>query len=842
MSEIAEKEKSFNIMFSETTNISESEVFQAKIVVQSFVRTRDGLVWLINNYPSFSNPNSRYLTFKAISYWYRDKESLITEDMNDTIKSLVFDKILSTYDLLTEKCQSAYMESLVLFSLYNYSSSLGEFLSFIITQKANIIVGYFEKFSEELNIVSPGRLSFINGVKQAIKESESQSLCLSMTLSIMQNGDPIGYKILSNFAKWCDTSVFEDAGLIQQLQSGLGLPNTASYTIDIFSTMIVRISDTAIKGQLISFVGDIDTLTSLVEQFSDQISVHEAIARLIYSIGLISFSDDFYSFALQLLGLSENVILIISNFLVSALYSKINTEFDIKPTFEAALSRIIEFFNSENFSLANYSTYENTISCLLKVLLSCYFQNNDNVIQILLEYLEILNPIEDPAGTSSVILVLIEIFGQSTSNYRMIDQFLEVFPSFFSIDGTMENPYIFEFFIFSKLASKFPDRMASAMVQLVFDVFIRVLSSDSYKPEIKKMLMDPFIVFLKPNIKKIEISHDLIEPFMSSNDPDFVCIGSLFIFCFNETKTTQISRFISEMIQNYNISTSDISKKTALQCALTFLKMQQSSVANELENIVKQFLESVFESCINDDDLLALFIHGCANSLKDASYLSQYASYCMGPQSIASFCYQTSQLHKLSNNIDQIWASDTIDIILGRFVDLIEGSQALKLSSIKLDDACLAFAEMIKILIKYTREETYGRLFEFFRSQFERPIESVVSYEAIILVLAALADVVPDQVVEFFGPMSFSIVFCPFFDPNNYLWKKVLSKLRTLINRLNFKSPDALQASFEQCCSILGIDTNLGLTYFHDLEGPSIKKANSERLFFQSLIQLRQSQ
>lgn len=829
MTEIAEKEAMIVTGMQTESLGSLGEFFENSELVQ----------WEIENFANFQKEQAKIFAIQNISYWYNEKSTSLTPEINSLVQDFAFVRLIENYSTFSEylKTEISYLQSL--YVIQNFPENFPDFWTNLFQLPEEIVNYFLLCFTNETSVLSINRLERFSIIKRTMNDEGITNQVLTYIFELLTRHGRIGLHILHKFCYWCDISFISDEGAMSLLQTAITEADTAAITLDLFSVVILRLPQCETRDELISMVCDPERLVGLVQQNPTLTDIHGAVGRLVYTVGVLTNNEQLFGVAADLLESSMPAIQAVVPFICTYLNEQ-EEGFSIQDIIPACYNMIVGFFELDGLNLNNYYELDQQPSALSKIIISCVVLNSKVVYQILQGTIENSDTdLKNIAAQCHLMRCLMEENSSSAKDF-MQDVIMPNIVNIFSMISQPFSPLMiiaFDAFVrlcFHKIyhVTCFPE----AYLPHVLNILCAIIFDESVDVDGKIKYLANFEKFTQSTKGRMAIDDGIVTSLLGAGDYHFVKAGAEMMACSSEYCQQNAASVLQNIAQNISEDLKSVN------CALTFIG--SASGAECGRQACEPILSSVFQNCIGNDTSLGLFALAVESTFGDETpmFLSSIIDNFNSPYALNMASRVARNRIKKSTRItqdDYQWFNTLINGLFTKTSSLVNITQGLKIKNNDVDEALKNTTVLVKEHFSMVDDQIKRNVLDFAAHQFRRTLDSVIAYECSMSLLFEFATIDIRTVVDIVSPAPLSLCFAVNWDSLSTQLIVTFKTLRALINKLNTRAEN-FQEIMDETSSNIGLDAQLVKQFFRR-ETVKEKAKESDRLFFQKLVLMRAS-
>lgn len=665
----------------------QDEIQNADAFIKEFQESEECVHWVIDTFVGINNANVRIQQLILIGKWCRF--------FMDDLPAEVYTAFIQL--LFTQSNHEAFREN------ENYNNKLGDSQLFFMWRSypdrwQSFWGDFFENFDNSYNLnflssftkfvssdVLDGRDNMIyNNIKNAMRASEYDLFITQFVIQMMGEGEKEAFEIFLTLCKWVNVTYLTAPDPISYVKQGLQHKDYARFSLDILSCLLKRGIQDDIKFSLIQDLEIAEQISNLVQDESSDQQIIKSAASLVNSAGefVINLNvDPFIELALEFLMCEDNdVSTIVFPFLIQVCKKHPNYSTVI---LQKTLERLELCFgnNSEVSDESDVSIYLDQLSQLSNAAMRSNRSDNFREMLSLWDDGSLLE--SNPNLAVSVIKVVSDNLLDGDPE-DVAKDFVPQFNKILSVEPPIDSTFAFgvnrfiKFFI--SVGKKFSNdrRLTSYIFKRLSD--FSLLDNENVEDEhFHANISNTLNQFLKKLVSNIDFDSEIIYKFIITLDGQLVSAAGCLI---RNLKSNQGDVF-EECMGKLQEALGEVEQDQQipfLHVILSFIKSlkydPQDSNAPHVQ-YVHEFLEQIFEYCLDNDPLFANFIRTASSSLGDNSFdiiMACAEKIDIGEQSCSAFCDVIQQMLNSEMEKDE-WVGQILESLYEMIVQKFKSVQ-----------------------------------------------------------------------------------------------------------------------------------------------------------------------
>lgn len=819
---------------------SEDDKMDAMDLIAEFMKSLDGLVYVITNFQNFRNELTYTFIFKLLRYWIAEKSNEIQNEVLESMKVILFQQGNEISNRFGDDFGNELILTQVEFIFYAFPMKWPDFWDYIMKFEQSYVFKFLNGFCYQCSVMTPRKFAMFSNFKNALIAAKVIQQVYSMAFANLM---PVSYSIISSMSKWTDISWVTDGGLFSAFMSNIGNPECSKYIFKTFSSIITRNLDDSIKLSLISSVGNPERVQQICQE-SNSVDVYVEAANYIYSAGIILLASEnsvpYYELALIFLQLDSVISIIVAPFLAS--YTKQYPE-TAQNTLPVAIARLVTLFNDIDESGFPSLTQKPYIESLCNIISACFIVDSENTSQIITQIFTETFDIEGAPQFSSAILYILNYMNDKTSaSTNFVEEFIPHITPLAQLEYPLPFTHVFAVYLLFRLFVHRNDKFPLETRQDIFTSLINFIVSQEL-PECHLNGCIEILNQLARNQKtNFTISAEVLTMFINTLNESLVgAAGALMRYVAPADASAVIGAAIPQLAE---LMMSEETSQRGVSCILSLgSKVPNSVILPEMQDFLIKAVQTCEIPSMDSDHTVSLFIKALSERLQataSADIFRLNNALC-GPQSITAFVNHMILYRQTIRPEDFMTIINSLFDVFSFQIELF----TLELDTLNSADSyAVCIRQFFKLMTDSAEMLTEGMtnyLFDLAETCLNKFYAQNVIFDSTIQLLSGLSKQNMDQVIRRFYAMSFNFIFATAFDPNNPNGMKIAQRVSAFHRELHVIQPDICMEILLQVLSHFGLGVDDANIYIGMHELDARVKNEELRRFVQNLVTLKKS-
>lgn len=842
MIDVSTFESNLRITFEPNPEMSPETIQTAISNINTFCNSPEGLAFLTINLPQFLYIPAKKMSFIVIKNWILYKWDSIPNEIQLSIKQILFTYVIENFESITEDIQNIVCNVQSSFIWRTYPNLWPTFWAELFQSASPIFILHFlYSFCIFSTSIKTDTDKVFSQIKIAIRSQGFDIPILQFLFSSVNQENDLPLKSLSYFIHWMSLDIILKEESLSLILECVRKPNTSAAALDCLTSLIDRGMDEVLKCQIIDSLQIAAQVRSICCSNANNEILYSA-ARLIEVTGTFLINTEqclpYYHIALLLLNNDDyKISACVTTFIQQFTKKYPDNSFNVLTN---ALARLKEFYEkmytSDDIDFTYSSENEAYRELLFGIIRTCFVVDFEESLQSIVSKCQDIDIIEE----MPYCIALLEILNDQSPQ----PEFVQYFEPILSMVPPLSPVQLKALSCFYRYFCNVANSFDASTISHFFVRIAQFALSPLIKDEARSILSNSLLAFCK-KIENVQFDPSIILAFIQTTDPNLISLSAVL----NSRLPNDISFELFQQCIKHLLS---MLQENGEYCplVLNFIKAMHYVQGAPHLPIARDFLNKLQPFVVANDGLQALFIKACFSSLgpESSAQITNCVSTSTGRLSISALCEVITAiiaLHKDEKNVsiasrflvhlfqpfvtcfNEIDNWSIVNDDVNEIINMVDNYLLLVhnvLTSLSSDFLSELFQFIISILnsgSKYFCHELYLKIYSF---------------------LCHISKLIPKETLEYFGGISIkALIANSDFKPTLPGWGKVILKLVKMNSTLFLSFPTEAATIFGQEFEKENATVQIIQSYFALLNMPPRNRKDESISFFIDLMKYKKS-